>query len=408
MEIMEEVKKCLGCKMMPCQKGCPLGNETGNFIALAKERKYQEAFKILEKTTVLSAICGLICPHEEQCQGNCIKRFKGETVKIGSIEQFIGSYALENGYEYSVSSLDKKKRVAIIGSGPAGLTCAAFLRKEGFQVTIYEKQERLGGLLSYGIPDFRLNKELVGKVIQKIVNMGIDIKTGVMLGRDYSLEELRCDYDAVFLGIGANVARKMGIPGEDKYALKANTLLENGKHPDYRNKKVLVVGGGNVAMDAARTIKALGAKEVVVVYRRDEEEMPAFKDEVASAKNENIEFLFQTNVVKILKKEVECVKVDLVVKDDDKRKVPVDIKGSNFRISADYVVMAIGSVPDVILTKNLGVDTSEQGYISVDNNKMTSIPGVFAAGDIAHDKATVAWAAKGGRDAALAISKFLD
>jgi len=405
-DILKETKECLNCKTKPCQKGCPLENRTTDFINFVKDGKYHEAFEVLAQTSVLPAICGRICPQDRQCQGKCVKNFKGEAVKIGKIEQFIGDYALEQGYRYSVPKDSLNKMVAVVGSGPAGLTCAAFLRKKGYQVTIYEKNEQLGGLLRYGIPNFRLDKSIVDKVIAMVLDMGIEVKTKITLGVDISLEELRNKYDAIFLGIGANVSKKMMIPGEE-YVLTANELLEKENHPNYKDKKVIVVGGGNVAMDIARTVKRLGAKDVVVIYHRDEDDMKASKEEVEKAKKEGVKFLFRTNVIEARKREVECVKVDKVFEGQEDRKIIKNVLGSNFVIKTDYVVLAIGSKPNKEITRNLGVEISECGYILVDEQKVTSFPGVFAAGDITDDIRTVAWASRGGRDAAYAIMEYL-
>lgn len=310
------------------------------------------------------------------------------------------------------------KTVAVVGSGPAGLTCAAFLARKGVKVTIYEKHDKLGGLLRYGIPEFRLDRDVLDKQIEKILDLGIEVVCGKALGVDYSLEDLRSRYDAVFLAFGANVSRKMNIPGEDLNGVfGGNELLESGKHPDYRGKKVAVIGGGNVAMDVSRTIKRLGADKVYVIYRRAEEQMPAERKEIDDAKAEGIEFLFQSNLVRISGTDVsedgecvasvECVKTELVQKEGSDRLVPVDIDGSNFTLDMDYVVMAVGAEAEKSVLDRLGVELSNWGYIDVDENFMTSIPNVFAGGDLVGTNATVAWAARNGRDAAEEIYKRL-
>ena len=308
------------------------------------------------------------------------------------------------------------KKVAVVGSGPAGLTCAAFLAKKGIIVTIYEKHDKLGGLLRYGIPEFRLNKDLLDKQIDKILDLGIEAVCGKTLGLDYSLEDLCSEYDAVFLAFGANVSRKMNILGEDiNGVFGGNELLESGEHPDYKGKKVAVIGGGNVAMDVSRTIKRLDADKVYVIYRRAEEQMPAERKEIDDAKAEGIEFLFQSNLVKIngtnkdsrCIKSVECVKTELMQKEGSDRPVPVDIEGSNFTLGMDYVVMAVGVEAEKSVLNRLGVELNRWGYIDVDENFMTSIPNVFAGGDLIGTNATVAWAARNGRDAAEEIYKRL-
>lgn len=327
------------------------------------------------------------------------------------------------------SSIVKEKKVAVIGSGPAGLTCAAFLARKGVKVTIYEKHDKLGGLLRHGIPEFRLEKNVLDKQIDRILDLGIEAVCGKALGVDYSLEDLCLEYDAVFLAFGANVSRKMNIPGEDLPGVYGgNELLEEGKHPDYRGKKVAVIGGGNVAMDVSRTIKRLGADKVYVIYRRAEEQMPAERKEIQDAKNEGIEFLFQSNLVRIngTKKNssvsttgfntgndsgcvesVECVKTELVQKEGSDRLVPIDIEGSNFTLDMDYVVMAVGAEAEKSILNGLGVELNKWGYIDVDENFMTSIPNVFAGGDLIGTNATVAFAARNGRDAAERIYRKL-
>ena len=409
MKEIEEIRSyCLNCKNSQCKiKGCPLDNCIPEFIHEVDSKK---AYEILCNTTVLPAICGRICPHEKQCEGSCIRGIKGEPVSIGAMEAYIGDLSIENNYELSieVDERAKDKRVAVIGSGPAGLTCAAFLARKGVKVTIYEKHDKLGGLLTHGIPEFRLPREVVEKTIEKILNLGVETKLNQELGRDFEIEDLAKKYDAVFVAIGANIPAKMNVEGENLNGVYGgNYLLEYNKHPDYNGKKVAIIGGGNVAMDSARTIKKLGASEVYVIYRRAEEQMPAEKKEIADAKKEGIEFLFQTNIVKILGKEkvekLECIKTELVKKEGENRLSPVNIEGSNFILDMDYVVMATGSKPENNIIEKF--ERNEYGYIKIDENMQTSIPKVFAGGDIVGQKATVAWAARSGRDAAEKILK---
>ena len=409
MKEIEEIRSyCLNCKNSQCRiKGCPLDNCIPEFIHEIDSKK---AYEILCNTTVLPAICGRICPHEKQCEGSCIRGIKGETVSIGAMEAYIGDLSIENNYELSieVDERAKDKRVAVIGSGPAGLTCAAFLARRGVKVTIYEKHDKLGGLLTHGIPDFRLPREVVEKTIEKILDLGVETKLNQELGRDFEIEDLAKKYDAVFVAIGANIPAKMNVEGEGLEGVYGgNYLLEYNKHPNYTGKKVAIIGGGNVAMDSARTIKKLGASEVYVIYRRAEEQMPAEKKEIADAKKEGIEFLFQTNIVKILGKEkvekLECIKTELVKKEGENRLSPVNIEGSNFILDMDYVVMATGSKPENNIIEKF--EKNEYGYIKIDENMQTSISKVFAGGDIVGQKATVAWAARSGRDAAEKILK---
>lgn len=410
MKEIEEIRSyCLNCKNSQCRiKGCPLDNCIPEFIHEIDSKK---AYEILCNTTVLPAICGRICPHEKQCEGRCIRGIKGEPVSIGAMEAYIGDLSIENNYELSieVDERAKDKRVAVIGSGPAGLTCAAFLARRGVKVTIYEKHDKLGGLLTHGIPDFRLPREVVEKTIEKILDLGVETKLNQELGRDFEIEDLAKKYDAVFVAIGANIPAKMNVEGENLNGVYGgNYLLEYNKHPNYTGKKVAIIGGGNVAMDSARTIKKLGASEVYVIYRRAEEQMPAEKKEIADAKKEGIEFLFQTNIVKILGTEkvekLECIKTELVKKEGENRLSPVNIEGSNFSLDMDYVVMATGSKPENNIIEKF--EKNEYGYIKIDENMQTSISKVFAGGDIVGQKATVAWAARSGRDAAEKILKI--
>lgn len=410
MKEIEEIRSyCLNCKNSQCRiKGCPLDNCIPEFIHEIDSKK---AYEILCNTTVLPAICGRICPHEKQCEGSCIRGIKGEPVSIGAMEAYIGDLSIENNYELSieVDERAKDKRVAVIGSGPAGLTCAAFLARRGVKVTIYEKHDKLGGLLTHGIPDFRLPREVVEKTIEKILDLGVETKLNQELGRDFEIEDLAQKYDAVFVAIGANIPAKMNVEGEGLEGVYGgNYLLEYNKHPNYTGKKVAIIGGGNVAMDSARTIKKLGASEVYVIYRRAEEQMPAEKKEIADAKKEGIDFLFQTNIVKILGKEkvekLECIKTELVKKEGENRLSPVNIEGSNFSLNMDYVVMATGSKPENNIIEKF--EKNEYGYIKIDENMQTSISKVFAGGDIVGQKATVAWASRSGRDAAEKILKI--
>lgn len=410
MKEIEEIRSyCLNCKNSQCKiKGCPLNNCIPEFI---HETDSKKAYVILCNTTVLPAICGRICPHEKQCEGSCIRGIKGESVSIGAMEAYIGDLSIENNYELSIEMDEraKDKRVAVIGSGPAGLTCAAFLARKGVKVTIYEKHDKLGGLLTHGIPEFRLPREVVEKTIEKILDLGVEAKLNQELERDFEIEDLAKKYDAVFVAIGANIPAKMNVEGEGLEGVYGgNYLLEYNKHPNYTGKKVAIIGGGNVAMDSARTIKKLGASEVYVIYRRAEEQMPAEKKEIADAKKEGIEFLFQTNIVKILGKEkvekLECIKTELVKKEGENRLSPVNIEGSNFILDMDYVVMATGSKPENNIIEKF--EKNEYGYIKIDENMQTSINKVFAGGDIVGQKATVAWASRSGRDAAEKILKI--
>ena len=415
--IQEKAEKCLNCKIKPCSnKGCPLGNNIPEFIKLAKENNIKEAYKIISETSVLPGVCGRICPHKSQCEGSCVRGIKGEPVNIGDIEAYIFDKAMEQGITlkeiYNIKEIKTKdKKVAIIGGGPAGLTCAGFLAKEGVQVTIYEKYAKLGGILTHGIPDFRLPKEIVEKTIQNILDLGITVKYEKELGKNLNLEELKQQYDAIFIAVGANKSSKMGVEGENlKGVYGGNELLEQNNHPDYTGKKVAVIGGGNVAMDCARTIKRLNAKEVMVIYRRAEEQMPAERKEIEDAKNEGIKFLFQNNIAKIIGKDevekVELIKTKLVKKEGETREVPVNIENSNYQIDVDYIVMALGGTVSEE-TLYLDLEHNKWGNIIIDENGKTSDEKIYSGGDVAGVKGTVAWAARSGRETARNILEKL-
>jgi glutamate synthase (NADPH) small chain len=416
-DMMEEIKEkseyCLNCTIKPCSvKGCPLGNDIPAFIKAVKEEDYKKAYEILSKTTVLEAVCGRICPHTKQCEGSCVRGIKSNPVSIGELEAFVGDISIKQDYKIPQKNRNNQnKKIAIIGGGPAGLTASAFLLKEGYSVTLYEKYNYLGGLLIHGIPDFRLPKDIVRNTIKKIIDLGLEVKYNMELGKNLLLSELEEKYDAIFLAIGANVSSKMGVNGENLQGVySGNQLLEHNEHPNYEGKIVAVIGGGNVAIDCARTIKKMGAQQVNVVYRRAEEQMPAECKEVEEAKAEKINFIFQNNLVNILgnKKieQIELVKTDLVQKEGEERKIPVDIPNSNYLMKIDYVVMALGSRPEQFV-KNLNLELNEKGYIKVDQDNRTSNKKIFAGGDLAGAKGTVAWAARSGRDAAMSIMRYL-
>lgn len=406
LEVKIAASKCETCVTKPCQIGCPLNIDIPEFIENVKNNNYGEAFKVLCKSTVLPSVCGKICPVDKQCQGSCAKKVSYDPVEIGKIESYVGDLAVENGWKLPRKG-KKKERIAVIGSGPSGLTCAGFLAENGYQVTIYEKHEYLGGLLYHGIPKFRLNKELVSKVIKQILDLGIEVKTNVSLGKDISLKELEKEYDAVFLGLGANVSKMMGLSGEELNGVYgANELLENLVQVDYTSKRVVVIGGGGVSIDMARTAIKEGASEVGIIYRRSRSEMSAEMNDIREAKKEGIKFLFQTNVIKVIGEDkvngIECVKTTL-----DKEKKAINVEGSNFVIDTDVVIMAVGSRTDSELLESLKLDVKENGYLMVNSNNQTSNPKIFAAGDLTGAKSTVAWACRNGRDTAYSIMKFL-
>lgn len=390
------VNYCLNCTVKPCRKGCPLENDIPKFIKLAKDGDFLEAFSVLGETTVLSSICGRICPFDRQCEGNCVRRLKGEPVQIGKIEAIIGDKAIQEDYPIfrNMKEINGKK-IAIVGAGPAGLTCAAFLKKLGYSVTIYEKYDYLGGIISHGIPDFRLDKDITLKNLNRIVDLGIEVKYNFELGKNITLKELKKEYDAVFLAFGANVSNMPQIKGKNlSNVYGANELLESKKALDLKNKNVIVVGGGDVAMDMARTAKRWGGN-VLVVYRRDENKMKADINQINLAKEEKVELLFNTNVKQIIKKE-NISKAYLVTND-----------GFKFIYPCDYVFFAIGSKPNEKINKKLGLKLDVDGYIKTDKKQMTSMKGVFAGGDLTGTERTVAYAARSGREAAYNIDLYL-
>ncbi|MGN1370655.1 MAG: FAD-dependent oxidoreductase [Candidatus Coprovivens sp.] len=410
-DIQNKANYCLSCINKPCTKGCPLKNDIAGFIKLIKEEKLEEAYQLLSETTILESICGRICPHSKQCQGSCIRGIKGKPVSIGELETYIGDLAIKNNWDYFSPKKEMNKKVAIIGSGPAGLSCAAFLRKQGIQVTIYEKHDYLGGLLRHGIPEFRLSKETLDQTINKIISLGINVKLKKELGKNLSLEELEKEYDAIYIAIGANISSKMNIEGENlKGVYGGNELLENKNFPELTNKIVVVNGGGNVAIDVARTLNKLGAK-VKLIYRRSINEMPAEKEEIIHAQEEGIEFLLQTNIIRINGqkevKSIECLKTELIKEQNSDRLKPVDIPSSNHEIKCDHVIMAIGGIPEEEIVKKTSLELDNKNRIVINEYYQTSNKKIFAGGDITGIKSTVAFAAHSGKEASENIIKFI-
>ena len=405
-ELQDKLEYCLNCRTKPCQNGCPLQNDIPTFIAYSKQGDYKEAYETLCQTTVMPFVCGRICPHTKQCQGACVRGIKENPVSIGEIESKIGDIAIQNKWYLPVEKPTKKnKKIAIIGAGPAGITASLELAKRGWEVTLYEKQEKIGGILRYGIPKFRLDKLYIDVLEEQLINYGVKIETKKQLGENLNLENLITKNDAVFLSIGANKSLRMGIPGEmQENVLGANELLEKEKHLNYKMKKVIVIGGGNVAMDVSRTIKKMGAEKVIVVYRRARAQMPAEPKEVEEAIKEGIEFLFQINVKEIKGNKIHCVKTMLIKKEGEDREFPVEIQNSDFELDADYIVMAIGSKLDKSGLDKISIN--EKGYIETNENYQTSLKSVYAAGDSIGCRATVAWACYSGREAAKCIDKF--
>lgn len=401
---------CLSCTNGLCKVGCPLHNDISGFIKLIKDNKYEEAYYLLCETTVLSSICGRICPHNDQCQSKCIRGKIGNPVNIGILESFVGDCAIDNKISIPKINNNRDKKVLVIGSGPSSLTCAAYLARYGIRVTIYEKYNKLGGILNHSVPNFRLDKKVLQNSINKILELGIDVKYNMELNKDFYINDVIDKYDAIYIGIGANISNKLSIDGEQLEGVYGgNELLEYNNHPDYTNKIVAIIGGGNVAIDVSRIVKRMGAKKVYIIYRRNEEDMPASKEEIKEAKDEGINFIFKTNILKIIgnKKveKIECIKTNLINKDN--LIVPINIDNSNYNLDVDYVIESIGSHSDYNIINSLGLELNNNKTIKIDSDGKTSNEKIYSGGDIAGIKSTVAFAASSGYRSAKAINKYL-
>ncbi len=424
---VEEAQRCLHCKNKPCIGGCPVKIHIPDFIAKVAEGAFEEAYQIIQKTSSLPAVCGRVCPQETQCEQKCVRGIKGEPVAIGRLERFVADWHNAHSCDLPIKAEPNGHRVAVVGSGPAGLTCAGDLAKRGYDVTVFEALHLAGGVLVYGIPEFRLPKSIVQKEIDNLQALGVKIETNMVIGRVLSIDELKNEYgfEAVFIGSGAGLPRFMNIPGESlKSVYSANEFLtrvnlmkayrDDSHTPVLHAKKVAVVGGGNVAMDAARCAKRLGAEEVSIVYRRGENELPARAEEVEHAKEEGIVFRFLTNPTAILEGEngmvagMTCVEMELGEPDASGRRRPVEKADSAFTIECDCVIMAIGTSPNPLIKNTTkGLETQKWGGIIADENGLTSREGVYAGGDAVTGAATVILAMGAGKTAAEAIDEYI-
>ena len=424
---VEEAQRCLNCKHKPCMSGCPVNVRIPEFITLIAAGEYEKAYETIYETNSLPAICGRVCPQETQCEQKCVRGIKGEPVAIGRLERFAADWYMENIRRAAVKTPRNGKKVAVIGSGPAGLTCAGDLAKMGYEVTVFEAFHKAGGVLVYGIPEFRLPKDLVKKEIEALKALGVEIRTNMVIGKTLTIDELFDEgYEAVFIGSGAGLPTFLGIPGENLNGvysanefltrinlMKAYTFPQSDT-PVKCGRNVAVVGGGNVAMDAARSAKRLGAENVYIVYRRSEEEMPARVEEIHHAKEEGIIFKFLTNPLRILGDDkgwvcgMECVNMDLGEPDASGRRRPVPIEGSEHVIDVDIAIIAIGTSPNpLIRSTTSGLDTNKWGCIVADENGRTSREGVFAGGDAVTGAATVILAMGAGKNAAKAMDEYI-
>lgn len=427
-EAMEESERCLNCKNAQCVKGCPVSIQIPEFIQAVKQGNIEEAYHVINESSALPAVCGRVCPQESQCEGKCIRGFKGEPVSIGKLERFVADWARENGIKPKKAEKLNGHKVAVIGSGPAGLTCAGDLAKLGYDVTIFEALHEPGGVLSYGIPEFRLPKQkVVAAEVENVKALGVKIETNVVIGKSTTIDELIEEegFEAVFIGSGAGLPRFMGIPGEQANGVfSANEFLTRNNlmkafqdeydTPIMKGKRVAVVGGGNVAMDAARTALRLGA-EVHVVYRRSEAELPARVEEVHHAKQEGIIFDLLTNPREILVDEngwvkgMTCVRMELGEPDESGRRSPVEVEGSEFDLDLDTVIMSLGTSPNPLISSTTkGLETNRRKcIIAEEETGATSKEGVYAGGDAVTGAATVILAMGAGKAAAKGIDEFL-
>ena len=427
-EAMEEANRCLGCKKAKCMEGCPVSINIPGFVHEVKEGNFEKAYQIIGESSALPAVCGRVCPQETQCEGKCIRGLKGEAVSIGKLERFVADWAKENGIKPVPAAQKNGHKVAVIGSGPSGLTCAGDLAKMGYDVTIFEALHKAGGVLVYGIPEFRLPKDkVVAAEVENVKSLGVKIETNVIIGKSVTIDELLKDegFEAVFIGSGAGLPMFMGIPGEqangvfsaNEYLTRNNLMKafrEDYDTPIAHGKKVAVVGGGNVAMDAARTALRLGA-EVHIIYRRSEAELPARKEEVHHAKEEGVQFDLLCNPVEILTDDkdwvtgIKCIRMELGEPDASGRRRPVEIPGSEFTIDVDTVIMSLGTSPNPLISSTtIGLDVNKRKCIIADEEfGKTSKEGVYAGGDAVTGAATVILAMGAGKEGARGIDEYI-
>ena len=428
-EALNEAERCLNCKNKPCVSGCPVGVHIPEFISQIAKGNYEEAFEIIKQTNSLPGVCGRVCPQEMQCESKCVRGIKGEPVGIGRLERFAADWhRLHESQKDAVNAITEPngRRVAVIGGGPAGLTCAGALRAKGYEVTVYEAFHTAGGVLMYGIPQFRLPKEIVQKEIEALEEQGVDIRTNMVIGKVLSIEELQKEYDAIFIGTGAGLPTFMNIPGEElmgvysanEYLTRINLMKayrEDYDTPIKRTERAAVVGGGNVAMDAVRCAKRLGADHAYIIYRRSEKEMPARQEEIHHAREEGVEFMLLCAPVRIIGDEngrvkgLECIKMQLGEPDESGRRRPEKLEGSEFILEVDTVISAIGNTPNpLIRSTTKGLEANKKGCIVVEQETLeTSIKNIYAGGDAVSGAATVILAMGAGKQAAHSIDKAL-
>lgn len=423
---MEEAQRCLNCKNMPCVSGCPVNVRIPEFIQKVAEGDFEQAYVIIRSTNGLPAVCGRVCPQERQCESKCVRGIKGEPVGIGRLERFVADTHMKNGDTTVEKPVSNGHKAAIVGGGPAGLTCAGDLARMGYEVTVFEAFHVAGGVLMYGIPEFRLPKDIVQKEVQTLRDLGVNIMTNMVIGKVLSIDELmEQGYEAIFVGSGAGLPRFMGIEGEalvgvcsaNEYLTRINLMKgykEGYDTPVLQSKSVAVVGGGNVAMDAARSALRMGAEHVYIVYRRSEDEMPARREEVHHAKEEGVQFLTLNNPVKILGDEngracaMVCQKMELGEPDESGRRSPVPVEGSEYELPVDTVIMSIGTSPNpLIRTTTKGLEANRRGCLIVNEDMMTTKEGVYAGGDAVTGAATVILAMGAGKAAAKAMDEYM-